>query len=70
MANLDDLDYKSILNMNNDEAIDLLRQIRLSRRTSNTKPKPQTVQRKEAAKKVDVSSDMAAELLKILGGSK
>ena len=71
MADLEDLDYKSILDMDNDEAIDVLRQIRLSRRTpektvSTTKsPKAQRAKTTNA-----VNAEMAAKLLEILGGNK
>jgi hypothetical protein len=65
MANLDDLNYTSISDMQTDEALELLRQIRLSRRI------PDKVVRKKAnAKKqsTKISTDQAAELLKILTG--
>ena len=39
MANLESLNYESISDMSQDEAIELLRQIRLSRRTPVKKPK-------------------------------
>ena len=65
MADIEDLGYTSILDTGNDEAIDLLRQIRLSRRipekratkTSTTKPKAPVV-----------DANLAAQLLEILGG--
>jgi hypothetical protein len=63
MANLDDLDYTSISDMQTDEALELLRQIRLSRRI------PDKVVRKKASEKKQstaVNADQAAELLKIL----
>lgn len=66
MANLDDLGYTSILDMSNDEAIETLRQIRLSRRvpvkSSSTKKKP-------VQKPSEINSDLAAQLLEILGGT-
>ena len=65
MADLDDLGYTSILDMSNDEAIDLLRQIRLSRRVSEKTTK--TITKKP--KPIEIDSTMAADLLKILGGS-
>ena len=68
MANLEDLNYTSILDMSNDEAIDTLRQIRLSRRTEK---KPSTKQtHKQITAKVTASLDanMAAELLRLLEG--
>ncbi len=63
MANLDDLNNRSITEMNSDEVIEMLRQIRLSRRI--TKPK---VKNTKKAKAPELNADMAAELLKILGG--
>lgn len=66
MANLDDLEYKSITDMSNDEAIELLRTIRLSRRIPNKPVKNKTKRSKTTVPAV--SSDVAAELLKILGG--
>ncbi len=64
MANLDDLDYTSISEMQTDEALELLRQIRLSRRIPDTRKKKKVTQ-KPATK---VNADQAAELLKILTG--
>ena len=69
MADIEDLGYLSILDMSNDEAIDLLRQIRLSRRV----PEKKVVQREttkvtRTKATAAVTSDLAAELLKILGG--
>ncbi len=68
MADLDSLGYKSIIDMDTDEAIDVLRQIRLSRRIPEKKPKKETT--KQTTKKVaaTINADMAAELLKLLGG--
>ena len=69
MADIEDLGYPSILDMSNDEAIDLLRQIRLSRRV----PEKKVVQRQETTTSTRtkataaVTSNMAEELLKILG---
>jgi len=65
MANLDDLGYESVSTMNTDDAIEMLRQIRLSRRipvrkVTNKKPKPAP----------DVTAADAAELLRILEGIK
>ena len=71
MADLDSLGYKSIIDMETDEAIDVLRQIRLSRRVSDKKPKRETI--KQTTKKVSAMLDpaMAEELLKLLqGGAK
>ena len=69
MSNLDDLGYKPITEMSTDEALELLRQIRLNRRlptkTKSTKKSTKT-QRKEATSGID--PELAAELLKMLGG--
>jgi len=68
MADLDDLGFTSIIDMDTNEAIDLLRQIRLKRRT----PEKRVVSQKRITKtKVAAAIDpsMAAELLKLLGGS-
>lgn len=64
MANLDSLDYTSILNMENDEAIETLRQIRLSRRIV----KQNKLRKQKVTVTPKVSVDEAAELLKLLGG--
>ena len=67
MADLDDLGYTSILDMSNDEAIDLLRQIRLSRRIPEKKvTKASTTTKTKTVTVID--ADQATELLKILGG--
>jgi len=52
--------------MTQDEALDLIRQIRLSRLTPKKKTKP-TKRKSKAVPKVN--SDQAAELLKLLGGN-
>jgi len=68
MANLDSLNYPSISDMSTDEAIEMLRQIRLSRRIST---KPTKTTRQVTKKKVDPNSmtaEQIAELLKTLGG--
>lgn len=64
MANLEDLNHPSITEMQTDEAIELLRQIRLSRRVPVKKVR--TIRKKLTAPKVN--SNQAAELLKILAG--
>lgn len=69
MADLDDLNYTSILDMTNDEALEHLRQIRLSRRIKDPVSKTSTKQVKkqsEANTVKSINSDMAAELLKLL----
>jgi len=71
MADLNSLEYVSIIDMNNDEAIDLLRQIRLSRRIPDKKPKAAKETTKQTTKKISAMLDpsMAEELLKLLGGN-
>ena len=71
MADLNSLEYVSIIDMNNDEAIDLLRRIRLSRRIPNKKPKAAKETTKQTTKKISAMLDpsMAEELLKLLGGN-
>jgi hypothetical protein len=72
MATLEDLPHKSISDMSTDEAIEHLRQIRLSRRTQKSSPKKEgkrKVVAKATSKAVNqMSPEQAAELLKILGG--
>jgi len=65
VTNLDDLNYTSITEMQTDEAIELLRQIRLSRRIPVRKVRTISKKTKQAPK---VNSNQAAELLKILEG--
>ena len=65
MANLDDLNYKSILNMDSDESVEHLRRIRLDRRTP---AKAKKVSKKKEVK-VTVDAQTAARLLEILGGN-
>jgi len=71
MADLDSLEFKSIINMETDEAIDMLRQIRLSRRIPNKKPKAAKETTKQTTKKISamLDSKMAAKLLNLLGGA-
>ena len=66
MANLDDLDYESITDMPTDEAIELLRQLRLSRRIPVKKTKSTSKKKAKALPPVD--PNQAAEILKILKG--
>lgn len=65
MADLEDLGYRSISEMSTDEALEHLRQIRLSRRTPTKSSKVTT---KKSAPSAKVSADQAAELLALLGG--
>ena len=70
MATIEDLDFTSIVDESNDEAIERLRQIRLSRRTPIKKPKST---KKSTTKKVqkqvvkNLDPEMAKEILKMLG---
>lgn len=69
MADLESLNYMSIIDMSNDEAINTLRQIRLSRRVSEKPKKVIKETKKQSSQRVMVAvdSNMAAELLKLLG---
>jgi hypothetical protein len=68
MAELKDLNYDSIIDMSNDEAIERLRQIRLSRRTAKPSKKKSTPTKTAKAKPTPkMTAAQAAELLKILG---
>jgi hypothetical protein len=71
MSDLDSLNYKSIIDMDTDEAIDTLRQIRLSRRVPEKKTKTTKESTKVIRKKAEaaINPEMAAELLKLLGGN-
>jgi hypothetical protein len=67
MADLNDLGIPALTEMGQDEAIEHLRQIRLSRRIPSKKPK--SVTKKAKAKAVPkVTSQQAANLLKLLKG--
>ncbi len=70
MADLDDLNYPSILSMGDDEAIELLRQIRLSRRAPDKRATSPKNSKLSIKAKVVTSLDatQAMELLKILEG--
>ena len=70
MADLDSLGYKSIIDMETDEAIDVLRQIRLSRRVPDKPKKTAKKTTKVTRKKAEAAIDpgMAAQLLALLGG--
>ena len=70
MSDLDDLGFTSISDMSTDEALETLRQIRLSRRTPKKSSKKKKTSKRVTAKAApSVDADTAAELLKILGGS-
>jgi len=69
MANLEDLKIPALTNMSQDEAIEYLRQLRLSRRVPVKKQSKSTVKKKAKAKAIPkVNAKQAQELLKILGG--
>lgn len=69
MATLDDLKISSITEMSQDEAIEHLRQLRLSRRTPKKKQSKSTVAKKAKAKAIPkVNKNQALELLKLLEG--
>ena len=72
MADLKDLEQESITDMSQDDAIDLLRQIRLSRRIPVKSPKKATTpkQARKQKKAPEITGDMAADLLKLIGGDK
>jgi len=71
MSDLESLNYDSISDLSTDEALELLRQIRLSRRVPLRKTK---TTRKVTQKKVTnvdpttMTAEQIAELLKTLGG--
>jgi len=65
MATLDDLKIPALTDMSSDEAIEYLRQLRLSRRTPVKKVKSTSKKAKATAK---ISAKQAQELLKLLGG--
>lgn len=67
MANLDDLGYKSLAEMSVDERLEMIRQIRLSRRIPVRKPTKSVAKKKQKVAPT-VDADQAAELLKILQG--
>jgi len=69
MADIENLGYPSVSDMSSDEGIELLRQIRLSRRIPVKKNVKKAIKKKADAKKIkNVDANLAAELLKILGG--
>ena len=69
MATIEDLEIPALTDMSQDDAIEYLRNLRLSRRipvkkqSSSTKKK---ISQTKAASKI--TKDQAAELLKLLGG--
>ena len=65
MATLSDLKIPALTDMSADEAIEHLRQLRLSRRT----PIKKQSSKKPKAKTSKMSKEQAADLLKLLGGN-
>lgn len=68
MADIDDLNYKSVTDMTKDEAIELMRQVRLSRRIPDPKKKTKSTSKRKAKAVPQVNPNQAAELLEILKG--
>ena len=71
MANIDDLDLTSINDMSRDEALELLRQLRLSRRTSKVPAKKAAataVKNKQKKTMPALTPEQAAALLAMLEG--
>jgi len=66
MADIEDLEHKSITDMNPDEAIEHLRQIRLSRRIPVKKVKKSSSRKTTKKKTKELSADQAASLLKLI----
>ena len=69
MATIEDLDFTSISDMSNDEAIEYLRQIRLSRRMPAKKvstKKPSTRKGSTAKSMPKLSAEQAKKLLEML----
>lgn len=68
MSDLDDLGFTSISDMTQDEALETLRQIRLSRRTpvKQTRQPSERKPKKASLAEVEMSPEMAAKLLSIL----
>lgn len=68
MTTIDDLDKTSFTDLPPDEAIELLRQIRLSRRMPKAKTTQAVARKKKEKAMPKIDASQAAELLKILGG--
>lgn len=69
MASLEDFPIKSITEETPDEAIERLRQIRLSRRTPTKAARsPSIVKKAKASAVPKVSAEQAAKLLELLEG--
>lgn len=68
MATIENLGKKSMSDLSQDEALDLLRQIRLSRRTQKKPIKKSSTKAKKTQKPDKMSAVQAKQLLKLLGG--
>lgn len=69
MATIEDLKIPSISTMSSDEAIEYLRQLRLSRRVPVKKHSSSTKKAKRQSKAAGgITKKQATELLKLLGG--
>ena len=67
MSTIEDLNYPSITDMSQDEAIESLRQIRLSRRIPVRKVSNKKAASKKAAKKIPkLNQDQAKNLLDLI----
>jgi len=72
MATIDDLKITSLSDMTQDEAFELIKQLRLSRRTSKKPMRKTTTKhtKKQSSSNVlsNLSPNQASKLLKLLGG--
>lgn len=68
MTHLENLGKKSLADLSVDEAHELLRQIRLSRRVQKKKPKKTSSKTKAKKKDEGLTAEQAKKLLEILGG--
>ncbi len=68
MATIENLGKKSLTDLDTDEAIEMLRQIRLSRRTQKKPKKKSAAKKTTKANKKDLTAAQAKKLLEILGG--
>ena len=71
MATIDDLPVQNFADLSQEEAFELLRQIRLSIRTSKGKKKRSSSKPKttKPLKPAEMTPEQAAQLLKLLGGA-
>ena len=66
MSTIEDLNYPSITDMSQDEAIEALRQIRLSRRIPTRKVSNRKVSKKASKKIPKIDSNQAKNLLDLI----